>query len=289
MDGLGGRSLLLYSLYTLILFVIFLFANFPHGLLLQRLLHSVDLPGMRLDIGDARFAWWRGFELQRVQLGPADPAEPAYLEADSVYVRPGLDGLFSGHPRSVKVSGPLYGGDVDLQIATGDMNRATLTVDDLQLQRYALLTALLEGGQLAGALSGAMTIETHGASTDDLRSAGEFELSKASLTDAKRGGIPVPTLHFDAMTLKYSVQGSRFEIQEFEADGPEMKVSISGQIALRQPVSDSVLNLKLTAVPGPDASDQIKTVLSMLPPPAKGAKPDTPHVVSGTLSKPRLR
>jgi type II secretion system protein N len=255
----------------------------------QRLLRSVDLPGMRLDVGDARFAWWRGFELQRVQLGPSDPAEPAYLEASSVFVRPGLDGLFSGRPRSLTISGPLYGGDVDLQLNLGDMNRATLTLDAVQLQRYPLLAAVLEGGQLAGLLSGAMTVEARGAKTDELRAAGEFDLSGANLTDAKRSGIPIPTLHFDTATMKFSVQGTRFEIQEFEADGPELKVSLSGQIALREPLSDSVLNLKLTALPGPEATDQIKTGLSFLPPPAKGAKPDAPHTVSGTLAKPRLR
>jgi type II secretion system protein N len=289
LEGLGGRSVLLYALYTLVLFVVFLFANFPHGVILQRLLRSVDLPGMRLDVGDARFAWWRGFELLGVQLGPTDPAEPAYLEASSLYVRPGLDGLFSGRPRSVTLSGPLYGGNVDLQVNIGDMNRGTLTLDAVQLQRYPLLASLLEGGQLAGLLSGAMTVEARGVNTDELRAAGEFELSGATLTDAKRGGIPLPTLHFDTTTMKFSVQGTRFEIQEFEADGPQLKLSLSGQIAMRQPVSDSVLNLKLTALPGPEATDQIKSVLSFLPPPAKGAKPDAPHTVSGTLAKPRLR
>lgn len=288
-DGLGGRSLLLYSLYTLVLFIVFLFANFPHGAILQRLLRSIDLPGMRLDVGDARFAWWHGFELQRVLWGPADPTAPAYLEANSIFVRPGLEGLFSGHPRSVTVSGPLYGGNVDLQISTGDTNRATLTVDALQLQRYALLTSLLDGGQLVGALSGAATVEAHGSNTDEMRAAGELELDRASLTDAKTAGFPIPPLHFDAISLKFSLQGTRLEIQELEGDGPDLKFSINGQIALRQPVGDSVLNLKLTAVPGAEATDQIKTILSFLPPPAKGAKPDAPHTISGTLSKPRAR
>jgi len=29
--------------------------------------------------------------------------------------------------------------------------------------------------------------------------------------------------------------------------------------------------------------------LALLPPPPKGSKPDTPHVITGTLARPRLR
>ncbi|MDX2168678.1 MAG: type II secretion system protein GspN [Deltaproteobacteria bacterium] len=289
LEGLGSRRVLLYAIYTLFLFFIFLFANFPHGLLLQRLLSAIELPGMRLDVGDARFAWWKGFELQRVHLGPEDPNRAAYLETTSLFVRPGLDGLFSGRPRAFTVNGPLYGGSLEGHFASGDMNRATVTLDAVQLQRYPLFAELLSGGQLAGVLSGALTVEARGANTDELRAAGELELGDASLTDAKWSGFVLPALRFDGATAKFSVQGNRLEIQELHAEGPELTLVASGQVALREPVSDSVLNLKLSVAPGPEATDQIKTLLSFIPPPAKGAKADAPRTVSGTLAKPRIR
>lgn len=288
-EGLGGRSVLLYGAYTLVLFLVFLFANFPHGVLLQRVLGAIEIPGMRLDVGDARFAWWKGFELQRVYLGPNDPTRPAYLEASSLFVRPGIDGLFSGRPRAFNVSGKLYGGNVEGQFASGDMNRATVTLDAVQLQNYPLFAELLQGGVLAGVLSGALTVEARGANTDELRAAGEAELSGASLTDAKWSGFTLPALHFDGATAKFSVQGNRVEIQELHAEGPELTLDASGQVALREPVGDSVLNLKLSVVPGAEATDQIKTLLSFIPPPPKGAKADAPRTLIGTLSKPRIR
>jgi len=59
---------------------------------------------------------------------------------------------------------------------------------------------------------------------------------------------------------------------------------------MRTPLADSVLNLKVALAPGPDSTDDIKTLLSILiPPPAKGAKADAPRTLSGTLAKPRLR
>jgi len=289
LEGLGGRSALLYGLYTLVLFAIFLFANFPHGVLLQRVLGSVQLPGMRLDVGDARFAWWRGFELQRVHLGPQDPSRPAYLEATSLFVRPGLDGLFSGRPRALSVSGPLYGGTIDAQLASGDLNRATVTFDRLQLRRYPLFAELLGGGQLQGALSGVLTVESPAANAAELRAAGELELADAGLSEATVSGFPLPPLRFDAAVAKFSVQGTRVEIQELTATGPDVTLVANGQVALREPVADSVLNLKLSIAPGPEASDEIKTWLSFIPPPPRGAKPDAPRTLSGTLSKPRIR
>jgi type II secretion system protein N len=280
---------LLYAIYTLVLFVVFLFANFPHGILLQRVLSAIEMPGMRLEVGDARFAWWHGFELQRVHLGPEDPSRPAYLETTSLYVRPGIDGLFSGLPRAFNVEGPFYGGHVNGQFASGDMNRATVTLDGVALQQYPLFAELLQGGQLAGLLSGALTVEARGTNTDELRAAGELELSGASLTDAKWSGFALPALHFDGTTAKFSVQGNRLEIQELHAEGPELTLEASGQVALREPIGDSVLNLKLSVAPGAEATDQIKTLLSFIPPPPKGAKADAPRTLSGTLSKPRIR
>lgn len=290
LEGFGGRRMLLYSLYTTALFLLFLVANFPFGVLLQRVLKMVELPGMQLDVGDARFAWWRGFELQRIKLASTVPDQPALLEAASLFVRPGLDGLVRGKLTSVSVSGPIYGGEVEGSFSAVDgLNRATLNLDHVQIERYPFLRVLVPDGQVAGVLSGALTVEMRSGETNDAHAAGELELGKVSLTDVKVQQVPIPPLHFDAAALKFSLQGTRLEVQEFEADGPELKVIASGQVAMRQPVGDSVLNLKLSAAPGPNSPDEVKTLLSFMPPPAKGQKPDAPRVISGTLSKPRVR
>jgi type II secretion system protein N len=139
-------------------------------------------------------------------------------------------------------------------------------------------------------VSGVISVEAHGADANDTRAAAEIELDKAAITDAiLNNGIGLPALHFDKATTKLSLQGGRVEVQEFEANGPELRLSATGQVALRDPINDSVLNLKFTALPGPDAPDDIRTLLSFIPPPPKGAKPDAPRTVSGTLSRPRVR
>ena len=289
-EGLGGRRMLLYALYTTVLFLVFLLANFPVGVVVQRVVKSIELPGMQLDVADARFAWWHGFELQRIKLASTQPDQPALFEALSLYVRPGLDGLLRGQPTSVSVYGPMYGGEVSGTFSSaGGLNRATLNLDHVQVQRYPYLSTFVGGGQLAGQLSGDLTVEMRPGAAEDTHAAGELAMDKVSLTDVKVQQFPVPALHFDTAALKFSLQGTRLEVQELEADGPELKVVASGQVAMREPIGDSVLNLKLSAAPGPTSPDEVKTLLSFLPPPVKGQKPDAPRTISGTLSKPRVR
>jgi type II secretion system protein N len=294
-EGFGGRRTLLYALYTGVLFLVFLLANFPYNAIVQRVLKSVDLEaqGMRLDVGDGRFAWWHGYELQRVKLLSTDPDHPPFAEAASIYVRPGLDGLLRGRINSLYLLGLMYGGQVDGTVAVQDgVQRATVTFDRLQLQRYANAAGLLQlqDGSVAGDLSGVITIESRGGDASDTRAAAELELGRASLTDARlSNGITLPALTFDKATMKLSAQGGRLDVQELEASGPDLRLSASGQIALRQPLADSVLNIKLTALPGANSSDEVKTLLSLLPPLPKGSKPDAPHVISGTLARPRIR
>lgn len=294
-EGVVNRRTLLYALYTGVLFLVFLVANFPHNVIVQRALKSIDLEGqgMRLEVGDTRFAWWRGYELQRVRLSPTDPSAVPFLEAASIFVRPGLDGLVRGQLKSLHLLGLMYGGEVDGTVTTGDgVSRATITIDGLQLQRYAAAASLLQlqQGTVAGNLSGVITIENHGAETTETRAAAELDLEKASLTDATlANGLTVPSLHFDKAAMKLSLQGGRLDVQELDANGPELRLSLSGQIALREPLADSALNLKLTALPGANSPEEIRTLLSLLPPPPKGAKPDTPRTISGTLARPRVR
>ena len=114
LEGLGGRRFFLYALYSLIVFAVFLVVNFPHDVLIQRALREVDLGSVELAISDARFAWHRGYELQRLRLLEKDapPEAPPLLQSSSVFVRPGLDGLVRGQVSSAFLDSALYGGDL---------------------------------------------------------------------------------------------------------------------------------------------------------------------------------
>lgn len=286
LEGFGGRRVLLYSIYTLLLFLVFLIANFPHEVLVKRAVRVVD----GLTVERARFAWFRGYELGGVQLkpGPRDADAPPLLESSSLYIRPGLDGLLRGKVESVFANGLFYGGKVDGSFRQVDgMTRAGLELNGVQIGRYPYLTGLLEEGQIGGKLSGAVTFEARG-DFQSGRAAGELHLAGGGLQGVKINGMGVPDLNFGEVAIKFTLQGSKLEIEELRADGDELKVNGSGQVVVRGPVSDSVLNLKLTIVPGPASSDSVKGLLSLIPR-QNGARPDAPVTVTGTLKSPRFR
>jgi type II secretion system protein N len=290
LEGLGGRRILWYSLYTIGLFALFLVVNFPFGVVVHRVVRMVELPGVNVDIGDARFAWWRGFELQRVRIASTNADQPPYFEASSLFIRPGFDGLLRGALDSVYLSGPMFGGQVDGSFAMTDgVVRASFTLDRVDLRRLTAVRLYVPEGEIAGLVSGAVSVEWHREDSAATTAAGELDLRKASITDVKFDQLPVPALHFDNSALKFTLQANRLEVEEFDAVGPELKLSANGQVALRTPVTDSVLNLKATIVPGAESNDTVKTLLSFLPPPAKGQKADAPRTISGTLAKPRVR
>jgi type II secretion system protein N len=286
---LGTRRTLLYVLYTLVLFVIFLIVNFPHHLLIDRALERVDLGPVDLDVADTRFAWWRGYELRDVSLRATDTDLPALIESPRVYVRPALGGLVRGELRSIAVSGTLYGGQVEANFDSREgTTNLRLRLRNLQIAQHPLITQAFDEGDLGGRLSGAVTIENRRGDLSAGQAAGELELTEASLSNAKARGFVIPDLHFPSTRLKFTARGGRLEIQELRADGAEVKGEASGQITLRDALPESTLNLKVSLQPGPAGSAAIGTLLGLIPR-GRGARPDAPFTVTGTLAQPRVR
>ena len=116
---------------------------------------------------------------------------------------------------------------------------------------------------------------------------GELKIDGAGITEGKVGGFTVPDLNLKQTKVKFTVRSGRLELQEFTATG-DVSVQGSGQIVLREPFQDSVLNLRVTLLPTPTTPDAVKTLLAMIPRPA-GNKPDAPLTVTGTVARPRMR
>jgi type II secretion system protein N len=290
LDGIGTPRLALYALFFLIMFVYFLAMNFPHHVIVNRALQEMNRGPIVTGVRWVSFGWLTGYELGGVTVRQRawGPDEPPLVESASLRVRPGFDGLVRGRLWPLLVHADLYGGEVDGSLSMTDgMTRATVELDGVQLGRYPYLRELLEEGSLSGQLSGAASMEGRG-TLDDARAVGEFDIADAGMTGAKFNGLNVPDLDFKQISFKFARQGTRLEIQEFRADGDQIKASGDGQIVLREPLGDSVLNMRLTVMPGNGASDDIKTLLSLIPRP-KNARLDAPLTISGTLRQPRLR
>lgn len=288
---LPSRRVLFYTLYTLLLFLVFLVWQFPHGELLRRALRSVDLSPFKLDFADARFAWLRGYEFQGVEIKRLDEQDggPPILESSRVYLRPRWTGLLRGRLASLKMEAALYSGNAEgsWELENG-LHRVTLRLEHLHIGRYRWLIKELREGEIDGLLSGVISAESRRLGARDGEIAGDLELRQAHAAGLKIRGMTVPQLEFASITAKFTVKGEQIELQELRADGPQLKVNASGQVTVRTPPTESVLNLRVTLQPGPESDDTTRGLLALIPRP-KNARPDAPIVVTGTLAQPRVR
>ena len=289
LSGLGGRRTLLYSGYTAVLFVLFLLLTFPHELLIRRVLSSVGQGLAAIEFTGASFAWFKGYEVSGMRIGSTSAdGKPPYVECSHVWVRPALAALVRGNPYDLLMRAEMYGGTAqgELRMDNGAVN-ASVQWKDLNLGRYRILTALFDEGQLAGRVSGSLNFEGHGAKLDAGQGTGEVALDGVALTAAKVAGFPVPDVHLRQTKLKFALRSGRLEMPEFQATG-DVDVQGSGSVVLREPLQESILNLRATIQQSLATPDAVKTLVGLIPR-APGSKPDSPIIITGTLAHPHVR
>jgi len=288
-DSAQTRHVALYALYTLVLFGVFMLVNFPYLALVDRVLHRAQTGPLRIEVAGARFAWWRGLELSGLRLIDRDLGRQALLEVPRSYVRPSWLGLMKGQLASAQLDAEAYGGSMQWQWSSGsDVGRVQGRLDGLQVARHRALMALFEAGEISGLLSGNIDVEIRKGESTAAKVEGQLRADDLTESDLVYAGTPLPSLGFDEATLKFSMQGGRVEVEELNATGPDMVVSASGQIGLRQPVQDSVLNLRATITAQEGARPEIKGLVSIIPRP-KGSRANAPLPITGTLAQPRFR
>lgn len=146
----------------------------------------------------------------------------------------------------------------------------------------------LDQGQLTGTISGSWSVEYASDDPASLQGAGELVLSRAALVGAKVSGFTVPDLSFSEARVKVALGNNRLELQEFSAAGDEVNVQASGNVTVKFPPPESVLNLRVTIQPGTKSPESVKALLALLPRPP-GARENAPLSISGTLASPRVR
>ncbi len=293
-DWLGGvlnRTVILYTAFTTVLFLVFLLVNFPHEVVVRRVLSGVDLSPVQLDFRSARFAWYHGYELSGIRVsetGAPDDAPPL-LELTSLDVLPDLRGLLRGSLTGVSWDGELYGGRTHGEWAVTNKGGGSGQVHfaNLQLGRYRTLTAALDEGQLTGTVSGDFNVQL-GAGPRNTQVTGQLTIRHPELKGGKVKGFTIPDLHFAQIGGKMSLKGDRLELQEVQASGDQLNVNLSGQITLREPAETSALNLRATVQPSAATPDAIKTLIQLIPR-RPNAPPDAPVIISGTFGAPQIR
>lgn len=284
------RPVLFYGLYTVLLFVVFLAATFPHDLLVQRALQDATAgTAFRAEAAGGRVGWTLGYALEslRVSARAAADGEPV-LQADGLRFAPSWWGLLRGTPYPLGITASLYGGTLR---GTVDPRPAGFRIDarleDVDLARYTGLRPVVDG-RLRGHVQAAVKLDGGGRGPAAAGGDVELRIPGLAIESAKVRGITVPDLHFGDVHLTGTVKNGRLEITELVANGDEVTVHGDGNLLIRTPLETSPLVLSLTVTPAAGVPDGLRLAVNLLPG-ATGEGGAKRIGIVGTLGRPTVR
>ncbi len=282
-------STLFWVLYTGALFLVFLALTFPHDLVARRVAESLAQgTRWRVDYDTVTLVPWRGYRFRNLRLAPLDGGADPWWSADVASLRPTFSALLRRSVFPLAFQGSAYGGTLSGTYERGREVGIDLSWESLSLARYPQLVRLVDGSW-NGDLSGVLTL-TGADALAALEGRSKLLLKNAALTGGKVKGFTVPDLHFATGTAELEIKkGGRLEVKSLKLSGSELDADVRGDVYLREPIEQSVVNGTIDLKPIPGAPGGIEGLLLLL---NRNRKPQNNLYslkLSGSLAQPRLR
>ncbi|HZR83174.1 MAG TPA: type II secretion system protein GspN [Candidatus Binatia bacterium] len=281
------RPIVGYAIFTAAVFVIALAYTLPHDLIARSAL-ATGLAGAPVvaTFEDVGFAFPNGYRFTGVRIAPLR-APDAAISIPELTVRTPLVGLLLGSPRSATLAGTAYGGtlagEVSLRGARGAIDATIANVD---LAR-ALTAVVPPAARIAGRADVELHLTGDGRTLQSLEGTVRAAARDLDVRELAIRGFAAPELAFPEVTLAAQVNGGRLQVREARAASDAADIAATGDVLLRDPILQSVLNLRLTIDIRPGAPPPFRVAAALLPKRAAGEKPI--YAVSGTLAGPVLR
>lgn len=257
MNSRLARVLLLGALFVVV-FVIGLRLTFPMGLVTRAAEAQIELAtdfAYDVRIDRARFSGLSGVKLLDVTIESTEPLPPDEVRLpvrlDVVKARVGLLSAIRGNPR-VRLDIRMGDGRVRAYYGPGEEDLTDIRVElfDVQLNRLDPIRQVV-GMPVAGSASGTLLLH-YG---DEWRlDGGNLELGIGGLvfgpgsieSEAFRqfgGAIPLPATDFGNVVVRTPISGSTITVQQFEASGTDVRLTVTGEVQLRSPTPTTRLDL----------------------------------------------
>ncbi len=280
-------GLLGYALFTVLVFLVALVWTLPHDLIARRAVATALASApVELTFRSVHFAFPNGYRFADVRVLPAGGGE-TLASLGELTVRLPLAALLTGDFNRAAFSGRAYGGQFAGQVGrAGERISGELEASGVRLEP-ALAPLVPPPGRVGGTARLSLRLSGDGRTTQS--SQGELELSVAdlSLEQVSVRGIRLPDLSFPTASGAAQIFGPRLQVKELSASGPDLRLTASGDVVLREPTPQSVLNLRLTIDVPPGAQPGLRVATALLPKRAAGEAPN--YTLKGTLAAPVLR
>jgi type II secretion system protein N len=250
-----------YVAFYLFSLLVFSYLTFPYNRLADRIVQEFNAKQagpkpMRLKLGDMSSYWFNGVEAEDITLtsppGEPDeqgkPAKPKVLKIDSAHVSVSLLRLLFG---SVHLSfgADAFGGELSGSTSNSDEGRKLeVELEDLDLAQAPMFGDIV-GLPLSGKLNGSIDFlmpEEKLAKADGKISLKVTDLAAGDGKAKIRDTIALPRLDAGELTLEAEAKAGVTKINNFSANGPDLKLESDGTLRLRDPFDTSLLNLNVS-------------------------------------------
>jgi type II secretion system protein N len=282
------RAGLASAAVALVVFVVALAWSLPHDLIARRALETATVGGpVGVDFQSVAFAFPNGYRFTGLRLTPQQKPD-AVVAIDELTVRAPLLSLLAGDPRKLDLSGRAYGGTLEGHAALRGSAGGAL---DLRLGEIDLGRALAPFLDPPGSVEGRATLDLRlsGDGRTTQSADGDLDLSVTGLAvhQLAARGFPIPDARFAQADLTAQIAGPKVTVKQFAASGDELNLVASGDVTLRDPVVQSLLNLRLGVDVAAQAPPPIRVLTALLPRRAAGEASN--YTLGGTIAAPSLR
>lgn len=276
-----------YGLFATAVFLIALVWSLPHDLIAARALDLATARApVRIGFRSVALAFPNGYRFTDLRVTPAGASEPLATLGE-LTVRVPFTGLVTGNFRQAVFSGRAYGGEFrgHVRLSGGAMAGA-LDASGVRLEP-ALAPFVPPPGRVQGEATLSLQLSGDGRTTQS--SAGEISVAvrDLALEQVSVRGFRLPDVAFPTVDASAQVFGARLQIKEARAAGADLNFAASGDVLLREPLPQSVLNLRLTIEIPPGAQPALRVVTGLLPKRQPGEAPS--YTLKGTVGTPVLR
>ncbi len=264
-----------YAAIALLVFLMFLIADFPYSDALSTFLAPA---GLAVDYQGQHLSLPFGARLDNVRVRYArDPAGSPIVESRTVTLSPTIGSLLFGRP-GLRLRADLYDGSIRATVSrSGRTTDLSFALNDVELADFRGLNL-----GLGGRLTGDGSIELDGAGAQAIDGAGVLQLSGRRLSI--RFSPALPPVQLDVASGRFRIDKRTLSIESLEGRGPDFSLSANGTIQLAQSLPESSVDLTIQFVPTASGARRYGPLLGLLPHP-----PDAhPYILRGPLLFPSI-
>jgi len=237
------RKSLWYTLYGIVITIVFLYVLFPADIAKSKLEDAVHSSGFLLKTGSLRSSIPLGLKMNHVTLSSSSSPD-IYFQGDWLDLQFNLLSFFR-QKKSISLNGKAYDGKISGRFGLASFSKVyppqegNLTLQDIDLGKYAYIKKLM-GREITGRASGNWTFNR----SADRGSSGSVNLhisrGTSSLAEPFLG---LSRIEFNRGDIKATLENGRIKLEKMEFFGSQLDFLLNGDIMLADDFRNSSLNL----------------------------------------------